>query len=214
MEFGVIWILFLAGLLFLAMFIGKRMGAMKKAQKIAQKQFQENREKYRVFTSNMFDEVPDNELIHAVLLHIMGKEDARFEGEVIEDIPLANLLTHGEMLMYTIYQVELSTGGGRGSIHSFFIEDTYAPYRPFVEEAFSVVNCHELAALMKAAARLAEIIELDLDDDQNDIEGDYATYNFADYTNELMSLLKSTAVVERAGIYVRANKEQFIDSEG
>lgn len=214
MEFGIVWILFLAGLLFLTLFVTKRMGAMKKAQKVAQAQFQENREKFRVFTSEMFDEVPDNELTHAVLFHIMAKEDQRFDGDVIEDTPLSELLTHGELMIYTIYQVELSMGGGRGSIHSFFIDDAYAPYRPYVEEAFKAVNCFEMANLMIAAARLAEIIELDLEDEENDIQGDFATYNFADYTNELMSQLKSSGIVDRAGAYIRANKEEFIDREG
>lgn len=213
MEFGIIWILFLAGVLFLVFFMSKKMRVIKKAQNESKIQFEENRAKFRVFTSEMFDEIPTNELTHAVLFHIMGKEDKLYEGDAIVDEGLISLLTHGEKLIYTIYQVELSMGGGRGSIHSFFIDDKYSAYRPYAKEAFEAVSCHEIANLIAAAARLNHIIEEDLDDEENDIEGDYASYNFADYTNELMSLLKSTGIVELAGKYIKENKEQFIDSE-
>lgn len=213
MDFGIIWILFLAGVLFLIFFMSQKMRVVKKAQKESQIKFAENREKFRVFTSEMFDEVPTNELTHAVLFHIMGKEDKLYEGDTIEDEGLISLLTDGEKLIYTIYQVELSMGGGRGSIHSFFIDEKYVAYRPYVEQAFESIGCHEIANLMKAAARLAQIIDEDLEDEENDIDGDYASYNFADYTNELMSLLKSTGIVDLAGRYIKENKQQFIDSE-
>lgn len=213
MEYGIVWILFLAGVVFLGLFVTKKMRQVKKVQKEAQAHYQANREKFRTLTSEMFDQIPEAELTHAVLFHIMGKEDKIFEGETIEDVELIDMLTHGEKLIYTLYQVELSMEGGRGSIHSFFVNAPYVDFAPYAMEAFNAIRCHEAAQLMKAAARLAQIIEEDLEDDENDIEGDYATYNFADYTNELMTMLKTNNIVDLAGKYIKEHKEDFIDQE-
>lgn len=213
MEFGIVWLLFFIGLVIMAMFMTQKMRQVKKMQKAAMIQQQENREKYRIFTSEDFDELPVSELITAVLFHIFGKEDIMYEGDTIDEDAFIEQLTHGEKIIYTLYQVEKSLQGGRASIHSFFIEDIYARYRPYVDEAYRAIGCYEVADLMKAAARLAQIVEEDLDDDENDIEGDYANYNFADYTSELATLLKSSGLADKAGKYIKDHKEEFIDKE-
>lgn len=210
MDFGIVWIVFITGVVFLGFSMMRKISELKKAQQEAHEKYLSDKEKYRTLTSEMIDSIPVNELTHAVLFHIINKEDMIYEGETIDNCTLLDVLSEGEKLMYTIYQVEVSTDNGKGSIHSFFVEDTYAPYREYVDTAFRTVNCFEIADLMKAAARLAQIIEEDLEDEENDIEGDYATYNFADYTRELLSLLKSSGIVEKAGKYIQENKEQFI----
>lgn len=213
MEFGIVWLLFIIGLGIMGMFMTQKIRQVKKMQKAAMAQDQENREKYRTFTSEDFDALPVSELITAVLYHILGKEDAIYEGDTIDDMALINQLSHGEKLIFTLYQVEKSLQGGRASIHSFFIEEMYAPYHPYVDEAYRAVGCYEIADLMKAAARLAQIVEEDLDDEDNDIEGDYANYNFADYTSELATLLKSSGLTDKAGKFIKDHKEEFIDKE-
>jgi hypothetical protein len=213
MDFGLVWTLFITAVVFLGFSMMRRVNEMKKAQQKAREKYLSDKEKYRTLTSEMIDSLPVNELTHAVLFHIINKEDTIYEGDSIDERTLFDILSEGEKLMYTIYQVEVSTDSGKGSIHSFFVEDTYAPYRDYVDTAFRTVNCFEIADLMKAATRLAQIIEEDLEDEENDIEGDYATYNFADYTRELLSLLKSSGIVEKAGKYIQEHKEQFISQD-
>lgn len=213
MDYGMVWIVFIMAVVFLGFSTMRRVSVMKKAQQEARAKYLSDKEKYRTLTSEMIDTLPVNELTHAVLFHIIGKEDTIYDGDSIDDVTLFDVLSEGEKLMYTIYQVEVSMDGGKGSIHSFFVEDTYAPYREYVDTAFRTVNCFEIADLMKAAAKLAQIIEEDLEDEENDIEGDYATYNFADYTRELLSFLKSSGIVEKAGKYIQEHKEQFISQE-
>ena len=86
----------------------------------------------------MFDPAPDEELTHAVLFHLLAKEDKLYEGEEITGT-LIDVMTPSELLIYTIYQVELSMEGGRGSLHSFFIKEPYCLYRPYAIKAFEAV---------------------------------------------------------------------------
>lgn len=211
MDYTIIWILFGAACIFLFGFYGKKLRQLKKVQQEQRAQYEEKRERFKVLTSEMFDEVPDQELTHTVLFHIMGKEDKIYEGDEITE-ELIDVLTHGEKLIYTICQVENSLEGGRGSIHSFFIKEPYCTYRPYYKEAFEAVNCHELAKVMEAAEHLTILIENDQEDEIDD-DSDYATYNFTDFTNEIMALLKSSGLIEKAGQYIREHKEEFIDKE-
>lgn len=141
----------------------------------------------------------------------MAKEDKLYEGEEIKG-SLKDVLTHGELLIYTIYQVEASMKGNQGSIHTFFIQEPYCTYRPYVKEAFEAIGCHDVVELMEAAERLAVMIEKD-EDTEIDDDSDYGKYNFADFTNELMPMFKSLDIVSKTGKYIRENKNDFIDME-
>ena len=211
MEQTVVWVLFVAACIFLLYFFGKRMLQIKKLQQNQRNEYEENRVKYRNFTGEMFDKTPDNQLIHAVMFHIMAKEDKLYEGDEINGT-LKDILTHGELLIYTIYLVESSMEGGRGSIHTFFIKEPYCTYRSYVKEAFEAVGCHDIVELMESAEKLALMIEND-EEIEIDDDSDYGRYNFADYTNALMSMLKSSGIVLKAGKFIRENKKDFIDME-
>lgn len=213
MEIMIVWIVFAGALLFLGSFLVRKVSRIRKAQKAQMEQFYEKQEKYRHFTSEKFDEVPMDELVHAVLHHIKAKEDKIFEGDSIDDVELIDVLTEGEKMIYTIAQIEGSLDGGRGSLHSFFVEEMYQPWLPYMEKAFHSVNCFEIVELLKSAAMLAQIIEEDLDEEEHEIEGDYASYNFSDYTRELLTLMKSSGIIEKTGKYIKDNKEMFIDKE-
>ena len=134
-----------------------------------------------------------------------------YEGEEITGT-LLDVMTPSELLIYTIYQVELSMEGGRGSLHSFFIKEPYCLYRPYAIKAFEAVDCHEIAELMTAAEKLAVMIEneeeIELDEDS-----DYGKYNFSDFTSSLLSMLKSSGIVNKAAKFIRENKNDFIDLE-
>ena len=135
---------------------------------------------------------------------------SHFTSEVFDQTP--DVMTPSELLIYTIYQVELSMEGGRGSLHSFFIKEPYCLYRPYAIKAFEAVDCHEIAELMTAAEKLAVMIEneeeIELDEDS-----DYGKYNFSDFTSSLLSMLKSSGIVNKAAKFIRENKHDFIDLE-
>lgn len=211
MSYSVVWILFLGGCLFLMYFYSGKMRQVKKYQKQQRAAYEENRVKYSHFTSEVFDQTPDEELTHAVLFHLLAKEDKLYEGEEITGA-LIDVMTPSELLIYTIYQVELSMEGGRGSLHSFFIKEPYCLYRPYAIKAFEAVDCHEIAELMTAAEKLAVMIEneeeIELDEDS-----DYGKYNFSDFTSSLLSMLKSSGIVNKAAKFIRENKNDFIDLE-
>ncbi len=65
---------------------------------------------------------------------------------------------------------------------------------------------------MEAAEKLAVMIEND-EDTEIDDDSDYGKYNFADFTDELKSVLKSSDIVLKTGKYIRENKNDFIDME-
>ncbi len=51
------------------------------------------------------------------------------------------------------------------------------------------------------------------EDTEIDDDSDYGKYNFADFTDELKSMLKSSDIVLKTGKYIRENKNDFIDME-
>ncbi|WP_285946926.1 hypothetical protein [Thomasclavelia cocleata] len=59
---------------------------------------------------------------------------------------------------------------------------------------------------------MAVMIEND-EDTEIDDDSDYGKYNFADFTDELKSMLKSSDIVLKTGKYIRENKNDFIDME-
>lgn len=211
MDYTIVWLFFIGGCLFLAYFYSGKVRQVKQYQKQQRAVYEENRVKYRHFTSELFDQTPDEELTHAVLFHLLAKEDKLYEGEEITQT-LKDVMTPSELLIYTIYQVELSMEGGRGSLHSFFIKEPYCLYRPYAIEAFETVDCHEIAELMKAAEKLATMIEND-EEIEIDEDSDYGKYNFSDFTDSLLSMLKSSGIVNKAARFIRENKNEFIDLE-
>ena len=57
-------------------------------------------------------------------------------------------------MIYTMYQLECSLEGGRGSIHSFFITEPYCNYRPYYKEAFETMKCYDIAHLLEEAEKI------------------------------------------------------------
>lgn len=196
---------------FLGSFYYKKIKAIKQIRINAQEEYFKTKDKYRVLTSDVFDGVEDSELTHAVLFNLLNKEDGLYEGDVI-DKKMIDILNKDQLLIYTAYLVEKSTEGGRGSVHSFFIDDEFKDFIPYVDEAFTVLEAFEIVKLMDSAKQFSDAIEADLD--HIEIDGDYGNYNFADYTSQLLSLLKSASVMEKAAKYIREHKESFIDKEG
>ena len=201
------------GLVFLVVVTINRLIKAKQLQKKANEKYLQDLEKYKSITSEQFDAIEDKDLTNAILFHIIGKEDGLYEQDGESDLSLYDVLSDGERMIYAIYLVEIAMRGGRGSLHSFFIEEQYEKYRPYVQQAFRDIDCPNIADLIKAAARLAQIIEQDLHDEENDIDQKYANYNFADYTRTIIEMLKTSDVLTKAATYIKNHKAMFIDED-
>lgn len=209
MEYLEVWLLFAICCVFLIVTYGRRFLRIRANNKERIAKMAEEKEVFSYLTSDVFDQTETIDLTRAVIYHIQSKEDRLYEDENY-DGNLIPHLSHEELMIYTIFQVESSLEGGSGSIHSFFITEPYCNYRPYYREAFESQNCYEIAHLLEEAEKLAILIEND-EEDNIDEESDYATYNFADFTNELLALLRSSGLAEKAGEYIREHKDSFIE---
>lgn len=203
----IIWVAFIVMLTFLIYFFTKRISVNKKIRQEQMMRFQENKMKYMYLKPGIFDECPRADVTAAALFHCQRKEDEDFD-HYFEN------MNESERIVYGIYQVGSSLQGANGSIHSFFLSPATKPYVPMCVDMFEKIGSHEIADLMRAARRFAEIIENDEDDEEDDPEmGDYSRYNFTDFTNEYVSLVNSTNLNEKLTQYILNHKEDFYDND-
>ena len=94
----------------------------------------------------------------------------------------------------------------------FLITEPYCNYRPYYKEAFETMKCYDIAHLLEEAEKLAILIEND-QEDEIDETSEYATYNFSDFTNEFVSLLRSSGIGDKLGEYIKEHKESFIEKD-
>lgn len=202
-----VWILTFAMVAFLAFFITKRLRLNKKIRQEQMDVYEQKREKYTYLKPGIFDMCPREDVGAAALFHCMRKEDEDFDN-YFEN------MNHSEKVVYGIYQVTLALNGPHASLHSFFLSPASQPYVPGIVDTFEEVGSHDIAALMKAARRFAEIIENDEDDDEDDPEmGEFSKYNFSDFTNEFLTLVSSTNLNEKITNYILDHKDDFYDND-
>ena len=203
----IVWGLFIAALLFLGFFFMKRINEGKAQRQKAMLEYEEKKERYSYLRPGVLDVCPREDVTAAALFHCMRKENDDFD-HYFEN------MNESEKIVYGIYMLTTSLEGRNPSLHSFFLSPATQPYVPIVVDIFERVGSHELADLMKAAKRFAEIIENDEDDDEDDPEmGDYARYNFSDFTNEFITLVSTTNLNEKLTQYVLEHKEDFYDND-
>ena len=189
-EYWYVWIIFAIMCVFLFSFYGKKFKQVKEKRKQYEEKLAQEKDMFSHLTSDVFDKIEPIDLTRAVIFHINAKEDRLYEDDNY-DGNIIPYLTHEELLIYTMYQLECSLEGGRGSIHSFFITEPYCNYRP---------------------EKLAILIEND-QEDEIDETSEYATYNFSDFTNEFVSLLRSSGIGDKLGEYIKEHKESFIEKD-
>ena len=200
-----VWVLFIAALMFLSYFFTKRVKMNKEIRKQIQAEEAARKQKYTYLTPGIFDECPREDVSAAALFHCIRKEDEDFD-HYFEN------MNESEKVVYGIYQVGLTLQGQGASLHSFFLSPSTKPFVPIIVDIFEKVGSHELADLMRAARRFAEIIENDEDDDEDDPEmGDYSRYNFSDFTNEFATLVSTTNLNEKITNFILDHKEDFYD---
>ena len=196
---------------FLFSFYGKKFKQLKEKRKQYEEKLAQEKDMFSHLTSDVFDKIEPIDLTRAVIFHINAQEDRLYEDDNY-DGNIIPYLTHEELLIYTMYQLECSLEGGRGSIHSFFITEPYCNYRPYYKEAFETMKCYDIAHLLEEAEKLAILIEND-QEDEIDETSEYATYNFSDFTNEFVSLLRSSGIGDKLGEYIKEHKESFIEKD-
>lgn len=200
-----VWVVFIIMLAFLSVFFYKRIKMNKEIRRKNMAEYNEKLQKYKYLKPGVFDECPHQDIVTAVLIKEMRKEEEDFD-HFFEN------MNESEKVIYGIYQVSSSIQGKSPSLHSFFLSPATQLYVPICVDIFEKVGSHEIADLMKAAHRFAEIIENDEDDDEDDEEmGDYSRYNFSDFTHEYAALVNSTNLTEKMAQFILDHKEDFYD---
>lgn len=203
----IVWIGFIAIMLFMVIFALKRMRKIKKARLEAQLNYQRMEEQYRYLKPGTLDTCPRDEVVSAALFHCKRIYDEDFDHYF-------ERFSQPEKVVFGIYQITSTLQGKYPSLHSFFISPDTKPYVPIITDVFDELGAHEISDLMRAARRFAEIIENDEDDDEDDPEmGIYARYNFTDFTNEFLNLVNSTNLNDQVLDYILAHKEDFYDED-
>lgn len=188
-------------------FAFKKWLKVSKERKEAMIKIQEKKEYYRILTREKMGQCPREDLTNAAIVHVLRKESEDYDN-------VYQNLNNSERDIYVIYEILNCVKNGNGTIRTFFETEFYQPFFPMVDLAFYDVGCREIGDLMKAARRFAEIIEKNLDDSEDDPElGDYSRYNYADFTNELRTLVMSLNLNERLTDFVDKHREDFIDEE-
>lgn len=201
----IFWAITTAAIVFMFLFATKRTRETKKLVKQQTIEYEEKRQKYTYLKPGIFDEIPREDVTAAALFHCMRKEDEDFENYFSN-------MNESEKIIYGVYLIGTSLNDRNPSLHSFFITPSNNEFVPIADKIFEDVGSHEIAVMMKAARRFSEIIENDLEEEENDPElGDYALYNFSDFTNEYLTLANTTNLGDKMIEYVLAHKEDFYD---
>ncbi|MEG0685160.1 MAG: DUF4375 domain-containing protein [Coprobacillus sp.] len=200
-----VWILSASMFIFLGYFFTQRMRKNKELRRKAQIAYEERKTRYTYLKPGIFDECPKEDVSAAALFHCMRKEDEDFDHYFEK-------MNESEKTIYGIYQVSLSLEGQGASLHSFFLSPASRPFVENIVETFERVDAHDIATLMVAAKRFAEIIENNEEDDEEDEElGDFSRYNFSDFTQEFRSLVSTTNLNEKLIRFILEHKEDFYD---
>lgn len=173
---------------------------MKKMQDESMADYQAKQEKFKHITSELIDETSDDELREGILMRIYAKEDEDFEH-------LKENLTQGELVVYTLYQMECAVDRGRGNVHKFF-DSPSKVYASHLVDSYKAVGCPKLSDLMGNIISLiiqeetGAYNEIDIDEDAPSFQG--YTFDYLDYVDEEELEAKTAA-------YIREHKDLFIN---
>lgn len=191
-------LIFVAAYFIIAIISASRV--LKKRQAEMMATYQEKQEKYAHLTSEIFDEIPDDQLKEAIMIHLFQKEDEDFEH-------LKERLTEAERVVYTLYQMEISVDQGRGSVYQFFTTPS-KEYLPDLVKSYQAVGSEALAHLMD------QIIALMIQEQSGQYEADNLDEDaptFQGYTFDYMDLVTSEHLDEKLVNYIRDHKEDFLN---
>ena len=173
---------------------------IKKQQAEIMQQMLDKQERYKHLDESIFNELLDDELKEAVIMHIFSKEDEDYEH-------LLEHLTAGERTVYSIYQMEINVDSGRGNVYQFYTSSSKA-YLPYLEESFRNVGCEKLAMLMNRVTNLVIAEQngtLDIDTEDEDAP------TFQSYTFDFLDLVEEEQLNDKIAKYIRSHQEEFIN---
>lgn len=172
---------------------------IKKMQDQSMEEYQAKQDKFKNITSELLDETEDDELKEGILMHIYAKEDEDFEH-------LKDNLTKGELVVYTLYQMECAVENGRGNVHRFF-DSPSKVYANHLVESFNAIGCPKLSELMK---KIIDLIYKEETGVYNEIDLDENAPSFQGYTFDYLDYVVEENMDEKLINYIRQNKELFI----
>jgi len=173
---------------------------MKKMQDEQLANYEAKQEKFKHITESLIDETEDEELREGILMHIYAKEDEDFEH-------LKENLTAGELVVYTLYQMESAVERGRGNVHKFF-DSPSKVYASHLVDSYHAVGCPKLSELM------GKIISLILQEETgayNEIDIEEDAPSFQGYTFDYLDLVDEEELEAKTVAYIRNHKDLFID---
>lgn len=197
----IVWIITIIMVIVLGWFFGKRILRNRKRRREMMEKQMEFKEEYEYLTSEKFDRLKDDELYNAVVLSCQRKDDLNNGVET---------LTEGEMTMYGIYQLNDSISTKSG-LRSFLMSPAAVDFYDDIEKYYARVGAYEISKLIESAKHYHEVLEGIRDEDNE--SGDYATYNFSDYTHEYVTLVAGTNFNQKIADYIRNNKEMFVEED-
>ena len=106
-EYWYVWIIFAIMCVFLFSFYGKKFKQVKEKRKQYEEKLAQEKDMFSHLTSDVFDKIEPIDLTRAVIFHINAKEDRLYEDDNY-DGNIIPYLTHEELLIYTMYQLECS----------------------------------------------------------------------------------------------------------
>ena len=172
---------------------------VKKMQDQSMEEYQAKQEKFKTITAELLDETPDEELKEGILLHIYAKEDEDYEH-------LKDNLTKGELVIYTLYQMECAVDNGRGNVHKFF-DSPSKVYGNHLVDSYQAIGCPKLSELMK---KVIDLIYKEETGAYNEIDLDEDAPSFQGYTFDYLDYVVEENIDEKVIAYIRQNKELFI----
>lgn len=198
----IVWILFIAMLIYLGFFFYIFLKRRSKAKKEARASYIDKQLKYSYLKPGTLDECPREDVNAAVLFSLMRREEEDFENYF-------DKLNYSQKVVYGIYLLSNSLTGKNPTLRSFFISPGTACFVPIIDKIFDDIGAHDIADLLRAAYKFHNILENDLDDD--DDMGEYSRYNFSDFTHTYAALVNSTNINERITKFILEHKEDFYD---
>ncbi len=172
---------------------------MKKTQDQNMEEYLAKQEKYKDFSVDLLKSLEDHELKEAVLMHIFNKEDMDFEH-------LKENLNEGELVVYTIYQMENAVNHGKGNVHQFF-DGPSKVYAPHLVDSYKAIGCDKMAELME---KIIKLIYQEQSGMLSENLGEDAP-SFQEYTFDYMDLYEPQGVETKTTNYIKFHPELFID---
>ncbi len=195
------WIFFFAALFVFAFVLIRLLHKSRKRKVRQAARLADFKDKYAHLTPALIDECEDENLPGAIVLECQQKED--------EDENYFDHLNEVEKTVYGIYNINQCLTSSIG-LRSFFMTPAMAPYVDAIDDIFTNVKAPEFIELLNAAKRLNEVMEGMRADEE---DGEYAKYNFSDFTAAYKSMIAGTNFEKKVISYIRENKELFKGEE-